>query len=112
MRPTSGCHRRPLLGSLRVAATVPGRLRLRRRWPGHPHPYKQPADGRRLAVDNRTYNTALRSMRCHGERGFAILTGRWRTLRHSTTSPRNLGDVVRAALHLTHFEHRYLPDSC
>ncbi|MFF4879683.1 transposase family protein [Micromonospora sp. NPDC000668] len=37
-------------------------------------PYKQPADGRRLAVDNRTYNAALRSMRCLGERGFAILT--------------------------------------
>ncbi|SCF23462.1 DDE superfamily endonuclease, partial [Micromonospora haikouensis] len=75
-------------------------------------PYKQPADGRRLAVDNRAYNAVLRSMRCLGERGFAILTGRWRTLRHSTASPRSLGDIVRAALHLTHYEHRYLPNSC
>ncbi|MFI6244531.1 transposase family protein [Micromonospora sp. NPDC050795] len=64
-------------------------------------PYKQPADGRRLAADNRAYNTILRSMRCLGERGFAILTGRWRTLRHSTASPRSLGDIVRAAPHLT-----------
>lgn len=75
-------------------------------------PYKQPADGRRLAVDNRTYNAALRSMRCLGERGFAILSGRWRTLRHNTASPRQTGCIVRAALHLTHFEYRYLPESC
>ncbi|HLL64488.1 MAG TPA: transposase family protein [Micromonosporaceae bacterium] len=75
-------------------------------------PYKQPTDGRRLAVDNRAYNTALRSMRCLGERGFAILTGRWHTLRHTTASPRNVGDIVRAALHLTHFEYRYLPQPC
>lgn len=75
-------------------------------------PYKQPADGRRLSVDNRTYNAVLRSMRCLGERGFAILTGRWRTLRHTTASPRKTGDIVRAALHLTHFEYRYLPESC
>ncbi|PWR06087.1 IS5/IS1182 family transposase, partial [Micromonospora sicca] len=73
---------------------------------------KQPADGRRLAVDNRAYNAALRSMRCLGERGFAILTGRWRTLRDTTASPRKTGDVVRAALHLTHFEYRYLTKSC
>jgi hypothetical protein len=75
-------------------------------------PYKQPVDGRRLAPDNRTYNAMLRSMRCLGERGFAILTGRWRTLRHTTASPRGIGDIVRAALHLTHFEYRYLPGSC
>ena len=51
-------------------------------------------------------------MRCLGERGFAILLGRWRTLRHTTASPRALGDIVRAALTLTHFEYRYLPESC
>jgi hypothetical protein len=42
----------------------------------------------RLAVDNRAHNLILRSMRCLGERGFAILLGRWRTLRHTTASPR------------------------
>jgi hypothetical protein len=75
-------------------------------------PHKQPADGRRLATDNRAHNLLLRSMRCLGERGFAILTGRWRTLRHTTVSPRTLGDIVRAALHLSHFEYRYLPKPC
>ena len=75
-------------------------------------PVKQPADGRQLAIDNRTYNTLLRSLRCQGERGFAILTGRWYSLRHTTASPRNIGDIVRAALVLTQFEYRYLPNPC
>jgi hypothetical protein len=39
------------------------------------------------AVDNRTYNTVLRGLRCLGERGFALLTGRWRALHHITASP-------------------------
>jgi hypothetical protein len=71
-------------------------------------PVKQPADGARLAVDNRTYNLLLRSMRCKGERGFALLVGRWRVLRHVTVSPRRISDIARAALVLTHFEHGYL----
>ena len=73
-------------------------------------PYKQPTDGARLAVDNRAYNTLLRAKRAPGERGFAILTGRWRALRHTTASPRNAGDHIRAGLVLTHFEYRYLPN--
>lgn len=72
-------------------------------------PVKQPADGRRLAVDNRTYNTLLRSLRCVGERGFALLTRRWRVLQHVTACPQKIEDIAKAALVLTHFEHRYLP---
>jgi hypothetical protein len=68
-------------------------------------PVKQPTDGHALDVDNRTYNALLRGLRCLGERGFALLTGRWRALRHFTTSPRKIGDIVKAALTLTHFEH-------
>jgi hypothetical protein len=75
-------------------------------------PVKQPADGNRLAVANRTVNRLLRGLRWQGERGFAILIGRWKSLRHSTASPRRIGDIVAAALHLTHFEYRYLPESC
>jgi hypothetical protein len=112
LRPGAGHHRRALLGRVNPAPADPGRLRLRRRRPGHPHPVQATADSHHLAVGNRTHNTILRSMRCLGERGFAILTGRWRTLRHATASPRSLGDIVRAALHLTHFEYRYLPHPC
>lgn len=75
-------------------------------------PVKQPADGKRLAIDNRAYNRLLRGLRCQGERGFAILLGRWKTLRHSTISPRRISDIVTAAVHLTHFEYKYLPEPC
>lgn len=68
-------------------------------------PVKQPAGDRVLDIDNRTYNALLRGVRCLGERGFAVLTGRWRALRHITASPRKIGDIVKAALVLTHFEH-------
>ncbi|PRY19836.1 hypothetical protein CLV70_12849, partial [Pseudosporangium ferrugineum] len=47
-----------------------------------------------------------------GERGFAILVGRWKALRRTTISPRRIGDVVAAALHLTHFEYKHLTGSC
>jgi hypothetical protein len=75
-------------------------------------PVKQPADGSRLAPGNRSYNRLLRGLRWQGERGFAILTGRWKALRHTTVSPRRIGDIVTAALHLTHFEYKYLLESC
>jgi hypothetical protein len=68
-------------------------------------PVKQPADGQVLDADNRAYNALLRGLRCLGERGFAVLTGRWRALRHITASPSRIGDIVKAALVLTHFEH-------
>ncbi|QOC94888.1 transposase family protein [Micromonospora craniellae] len=75
-------------------------------------PIKQPTDGSRLAPDNRAYNRLLRGLRWQGERGFAILIGRWKTLRHTNISPRRIGDIVAAALHLTHFEYKYLSESC
>jgi hypothetical protein len=71
-------------------------------------PVKQPAGGRDLDINTRTRNALLRSLRCLGERGFALLTGRWRTLQHITASPSRIGDIARAALVLTHFEHGYI----
>ena len=49
--------------------------------------------------------SACSPYRCLGERGFALLTGRWRTLQHITASPSKIGDIARAALILTNFEH-------
>jgi hypothetical protein len=68
-------------------------------------PVKQPTGNQVLDVDTRAYNALLRGLRCLGERGFAVLTGRWRTLRRITASPRKIGDIVKAALALTHFEY-------
>ena len=68
-------------------------------------PVKQPGGNQVLDVDTRTYNALLRGLRALGERGFAVLTGRWRTLHHVTASPSKIGDIVKAALVLTRFEH-------
>lgn len=68
-------------------------------------PIKQPSGSQILDIDTRTRNTLLRGLRCLGERGFAVLTGRWRALQHFTTSPSKIGTIVKAALVLTQFEH-------
>ena len=71
-------------------------------------PARQPADGRELDSNARTRNALERSLRCPGERGFALLTGRWRTLRHITAGPSKIGDIARAALVLTRFGRGYI----
>lgn len=71
-------------------------------------PVKKLASGHDLHVDNRTYNMLLRSIRCLGERGFALLSQRWRVLQGVTTPPTKIGDIAKAALVLTHFEHGYI----
>jgi len=71
-------------------------------------PVKHPPGGRELDVNNRTRNAIRRSLRCLGERGFALLNQRWRTLQHITASPSKIGAIARAALVLTHFEHGYI----
>jgi hypothetical protein len=71
-------------------------------------PVKQPAGGGELDINTRTRNAIQRSLRCLGERGFALLNQRWRTLQHITASPSKTGAIARAALVLTHFEHGYI----
>lgn len=68
-------------------------------------PVKQPPGNQVLDVDTRSRNALLRGLRAIGERGFALLTRRWRGLQHITISPRRIGTIVQAALVLTHFEH-------
>jgi hypothetical protein len=70
-------------------------------------PIKTPPGGH-MAPDNETYNLLQRGLRALGERGFALLTGRWTALTHITASPRKISDITAAALILTHFEHGYL----
>ncbi len=68
-------------------------------------PVEHPADGGDLHIDNRTYNALLRGLHALGERGFALLVGHWRTLRHITASPERIGAIVKAAPTLTHYEY-------
>jgi hypothetical protein len=63
---------------------------------------------RELDDSERTRNLLLRGLRCQGERGFAVLTRRWAALRHITASPSRTTEITRAALVLTHWEHKYL----
>ena len=71
-------------------------------------PVKQPPGGRELDVNTRTRNAIQRSLRCLGERGFALLNQRWRTLQHITASPSKIGVIARAALVLARFGHGHL----
>jgi hypothetical protein len=52
----------------------------------------------------------LRGLRCQGERGFALLTRRWAALQRITASPSRTNEIVRAALVLTQWEHKYLKE--
>ena len=60
------------------------------------------------ALTRRARNALLRSVRCLGERGFALLTQRWKTLQHVTASPGRIGLIARAALVLVLFEHKMI----
>jgi hypothetical protein len=71
-------------------------------------PVKQPSGGQELDIGTSTRNSLLRTLRCPGERGFALLTRRWRALEHITASPSRISDIARAALVLIHFEHGYV----
>ena len=58
--------------------------------------------------DMRTRNALLRSMRCQGERGFARMSQRWRTLQGVTLSPDKIGDITKPALVLVQFERKMI----
>jgi DDE superfamily endonuclease len=71
-------------------------------------PVKKPAGCRELDISNRTRNDLLRSLRCLGERGFALISQRWRTLQRVMLNPGKIGDLARAALVLVLFEHKMI----
>ncbi len=65
-------------------------------------PVRQPPGAPELDIGARTRNALQRSLRCPGERGFALLSQHWRTLQHVSAGPSKIGDIARAALVLTH----------
>ena len=72
-------------------------------------PARQPGGTQVLDVDTRTRNALLRGLRAQGERGFAVLKTRWKALQHVTACPHKIGDIAKAALVLTHVEHKMIP---
>lgn len=71
----------------------------RRRWAGP-----------ELSVHQKTHDLLLCGLRGRGERGFALLVGRWKALRHTTASPRKPSLIAAAALACTHYEHDWNTD--
>lgn len=71
-------------------------------------PVKKPKGVKELDINARTRNMLLASVRCRGERGFALLSQRWKALQGVTASPSEIGPIARAALVLTLFEHKRL----
>jgi hypothetical protein len=71
-------------------------------------PVKKPAGTQELDIGTRTRNALLRSLRCLGERGFALMSQRWRTLQRVMLSPGKIGDIARAVLVLVLFEHKII----
>jgi hypothetical protein len=70
-------------------------------------PVKEPARCE-LDPDTKTRNALLRSLRYQGERGFALMSQRWRTLQRVTLSPGTIGDIAKATLVLVQFEHKMI----
>jgi hypothetical protein len=71
-------------------------------------PVKKPKGVKELDINTRTRNMLLSSARCLGERGFALLSQRWKALQNVTASPSEIGPIARAALVLVLFEHKRL----
>ena len=61
-----------------------------------------------LDIDTKTRNALLRSLRYQGERGFALMSQRWRAIQHISLSPTTIGNIVKSALVLTQFEHKMI----
>jgi hypothetical protein len=70
-------------------------------------PVKKPSSGE-LDIDTKTRNALLRSLRYQGERGFALMSQRWRAIQHVSLSPTTIGAIVKSALVLTQFEHKMI----
>jgi hypothetical protein len=62
---------------------------------------------RDLDINTRTYTTLQRSLRAWASTGSPCSPSAGAPLHHVTASPGKIGDIVRTALILTHFEHGY-----
>jgi hypothetical protein len=70
-------------------------------------PVRKPARSE-LGIDTKTRNALLRSLCYQGERGFALMSQRWRAIQHVSLSPTTIGDIARSVLVLTQFEHKMI----
>ena len=62
----------------------------------------------RTRYRHQTRNALLRSLRYQGERGFALMSQRWRTLQRVMLSPTTIGDAAKSVLVPVQFEHKMI----
>jgi DDE superfamily endonuclease len=70
-------------------------------------PVKKPRNGE-LDINTKTRNMLLRGARYQGERAFALMSQRWRAIRHVSADPSQIGDIAKSVLVLTQFEHKMI----
>lgn len=70
-------------------------------------PVKKPRNGE-LDINTKTRNMLLRGARYQGERAFALMSQRWRAIRHVSANPSEIGDIAKSVLVLTQFEHKMI----
>jgi hypothetical protein len=85
----------------------PHRLRLRRRWRRSPRA-REKTPQRRTRHQHENRNMLLRGARYQGERAFALMSQRWRAIRHVSADPSQIGDIAKSVLVLTQFEHKMI----
>ncbi len=67
-----------------------------------------PVKSRPAASLTLTRKPGTRSLRYQGERGFALMSQRWRALQHVMVSPTTIGDIAKSVLVLVQFEHKMI----
>jgi hypothetical protein len=65
-----------------------------------------------LDINTKTRNALLRSLRYQGERGFALMSQRWRTLQHVMLSPTTIGDIANPSSSSRNSSTRRSAESC
>lgn len=58
-------------------------------------PVKKPRNGE-LDINTKTRNMLLRGARHQGERAFALMSQRWRAIRHVSADPSQIGDIAKS----------------
>jgi hypothetical protein len=108
-RPVRGAGNGPLRDRrVHRRDAVPCRQRVRRRGPRHPHPGENAQEGEGTGHQQPDQERAPPLTALHRGRGFALLSQRWQTLQLVTMSPGRIGEIARAALVLTLFEHKMI----
>jgi hypothetical protein len=70
-------------------------------------PVKNPRNGE-FDTNTKTRYMLLRGARYQGERAFALMSQRWRAIRHVSADPAQIGDIAKPVLVLTQFEHKMI----